>query len=73
MHCRDLQHPDITRAMRDGGLSDEPPEIRCPLCGAECETIYKGGGDIIGCENCIERVDAYDEIMKQEEEKQNSL
>lgn len=61
----DLQHPDITKMMRDGTLyDDEPPEIRCPLCDAECETLYKGGGEVIGCEHCIERVDAYDEIMK---------
>ncbi|MBE7039101.1 MAG: hypothetical protein E7398_00050 [Ruminococcaceae bacterium] len=68
MPCRDLQHPDITKMMRDGTLSDDPPlpEIRCPLCDKECETLYKGGGEVIGCENCIERVDAYDEIMKWE-------
>lgn len=64
----DLQHPDITKVLRDGTLyDDEPIEIKCPLCGEECETLYKGGGDIIGCENCIERVDAETELYKQAE------
>ena len=26
----------------------------CPVCGKECELIYKSAdGDIVGCDNCI--------------------
>lgn len=34
---------------------------RCPMCGAECDTIYRDGGvEIVGCENCITFIDAWD-------------
>lgn len=67
MPCRDLQHPDITRVMRDGTLAnDEPPEIECPVCGYECEIFYKAGGEIIGCDQCIEVVGAAEEIDRME-------
>lgn len=59
MHYRDLEHPDITRVRRDG--LPEAPDIHCPMCGAECETFYKGDGQIIGCENCITKVEAWEE------------
>ena len=41
----------------------DPPEIiypRCPICGEECETIYRleKTAEIIGCENCISEHDA---------------
>ncbi len=32
----------------------------CPICGAECEKIYKWAGEIVGCEECIEEVDAWE-------------
>lgn len=43
----------------------EPPEEtnppRCPICGEETDTFYKGHyGDIIGCDNCVKAVDAWD-------------
>lgn len=42
----------------------EPPEQnmpRCPECGEECETIYRGrDGQILGCENCVDALNAYD-------------
>ena len=44
---------------------DEPPEYKvpnCPICGWETDVLYrnKATGDILGCENCIEEVDAWD-------------
>lgn len=32
----------------------------CPVCWQECETIYRfrDTGDVIGCDECIEAVDA---------------
>ena len=35
---------------------------RCPICKAECDTLYKNKyGKTFGCENCVETVDAYEE------------
>ena len=34
----------------------------CPVCGDECEKLYKDcSGEIFGCENCVEEVDAWEE------------
>ena len=30
----------------------ERPYPRCPVCDENCETIYKIGTDIIGCDMC---------------------
>lgn len=42
-----------------------PPEpdikvYRCPVCGAVCEKIYRNAEEIIGCDECVEKVDAED-------------
>ena len=42
----------------------EPPEPEaapcCPCCGEECETLYRDrAGLIVGCENCMETLDAF--------------
>lgn len=43
-----------------------PPEYgeeswpRCPVCGATTDTFYRNEqGDIVGCEECIHYVDAW--------------
>ena len=34
----------------------------CPCCGWECNTLYRArGGEIVGCENCIDTLDAVDD------------
>lgn len=43
----------------------EPPEPEaepiCPCCGEECETLYLDrAGFIVGCENCMETLDAWE-------------
>ena len=41
----------------------DPPEYHepeCPVCGEECEIIYKQDGKVIGCDQCIDSEDAYD-------------
>ena len=43
----------------------EPPEPEaapcCPCCGEECETLYRDrAGLIVGCENCMETLDAWE-------------
>lgn len=32
----------------------------CPICGEECETIYKDAqlGNIIGCDECVDALSA---------------
>lgn len=33
----------------------------CPICREECDTIYTDvTGNVIGCENCVSRNDAWD-------------
>ena len=52
-----------------------PPERDmpvCPECGEECETYYRDGtGRIIGCENCIDKLDAYFYKEEMEETERN--
>lgn len=34
----------------------------CPVCGRETDTFYKDkDGDIVGCDECIRSVDAWEE------------
>ena len=49
-----------------------PPAVRyphCPVCGDECETIYKKGAEILGCENCIAADNAWEEPACMEEDR----
>lgn len=37
----------------------EDPEVICPVCGCDCRTYYRTlNGEIVGCDECIETVDA---------------
>lgn len=52
-------HPDIRRMEREG-YPDEPPVV-CPVCGKECETLFKDwNGDIVGCDNCITQINYWE-------------
>lgn len=55
-------HPDIREAEAYGMPPyDDGPEPTCPICGAECETIYVDKhGDEVGCDKCISTVSASD-------------
>ncbi len=33
---------------------------RCPICGDECETVYKVAGYVVGCDNCTETQSAWE-------------
>ena len=53
-------HPMIANMERTGHPDGKEPEpVLCPLCGGECETIYriKKDREIVGCDLCIERID----------------
>lgn len=56
-------HP-VIRNMERTGYPDgkEPAEYRCPVCGKECESIfkYKATGEIVGCDKCIDCVDPWE-------------
>ena len=58
-------HPTIKNCENTGYPDGrELQEPMCPRCGRECETIYyDSNGDIVGCENCIECWDAWDELL----------
>ncbi|MBQ9196968.1 MAG: hypothetical protein IJ157_06955 [Clostridia bacterium] len=48
--------------MEHFGAARREQEPRCPVCGAECEWIYRYRGlDAAGCERCLERTDAWKE------------
>ena len=56
-------HPSIANALATGYPNGAEPEAyRCPLCGKECECVFKhkASGEILGCENCIESIDPYE-------------
>ena len=56
-------HPVIQNMERTGypdGKEHTYPH--CPVCSAECDTIYKNSdGDIVGCDECISTADAWEE------------
>lgn len=51
--------PAIQRAEKYGTGGVEPI---CPVCGMECETVYKDCyGEILGCDCCLTAYDACEE------------
>ena len=43
---------------------DEPI---CPICGESCNELYTDkNGDIIGCDNCVSTIDAWEWLQDQE-------
>lgn len=52
--------PDIRRTEATGYPHEDKSPI-CPVCGETCDTIYRGkDGDAVGCNKCVEAVDAWD-------------
>lgn len=54
-------HPEIKRLMRTGesGAGQYP---RCPVCGNECEYIYRSkAGFLVGCDECVTKHDAWED------------
>lgn len=51
-----LEHPEVARALRTGYPRPMPPAPICPVCGAECEWVFKTWqGEIAGCDECLEK------------------
>lgn len=62
-------HPVIAACMRTGSPPGmEPREYCCPVCGAECETIYQDSiNQVVGCDVCLSAKDVYDYYEEMEE------
>lgn len=55
-------HPVIRNMEQTGYPDGKEPEIPiCPMCGQEADDIYRNtdNGEIVGCDNCIERLSAW--------------
>ncbi len=51
--------PWIRDAEPDG--PPEPKPVYCPVCESECSEIFFGPtGDVVGCDECISKQDAYE-------------
>ena len=49
----------LSDLLRDVAALFFPP--RCPVCGEECETIYRDRfGTYVGCDICMETKDAWE-------------
>ena len=59
-------HPDIVNCELYGYPDGPRKWPICPVCGEECAIFYKSGGEIVACENCIEVVDAWEELEDDE-------
>ena len=58
--CQVRDHPDIEKLMRTGetGSGKYP---HCPICGAECETLFRDkSGVVFACDECVEKQDAWE-------------
>lgn len=51
----------VKKAVEQFGMPVREAPI-CPICGSECDTIYKDARDgiVVGCEVCVKAYDAWD-------------
>lgn len=49
----------MTNIERWGYPTPEPVHPVCPVCGDECNEYFVQDGSIIGCENCVDKTDAW--------------
>lgn len=57
-------HPAIARAERTGYPGGETYP-RCPVCGEESDTFYKGrDGLMFGCDCCVERLTDWEDLIE---------
>lgn len=63
MSYHDIPDHPVIQNMERTGYPDgkEPTYPRCPICGEDCETMYKDRyGAYIGCDVCVETKDAWE-------------
>ena len=54
----------IIRCAEETGYApwNQPEYPICPVCGNECEKVYKDSyGEIVGCDECLAEHDAWEE------------
>lgn len=55
--------PEIENTISTGYSHGKPKYPHCPVCDSETDIFYKDSmGDVIGCENCISQVDAWEQM-----------
>ena len=56
-----MDHPDITRTLATGYPHGEPTYPHCPICGFECEEVYKDlNGVVFACDECVKKKSAWE-------------
>lgn len=61
-------HPDVAAAQATGyPAGHKELSCICPVCGAEAEEFLLSDGEIVGCNDCITKKDAYEYAIEQEE------
>lgn len=55
----------VARELCGPAIDREPRWPRCPVCHGETDTFYKCQGEIVGCDNCVDPVDAWDETAEE--------
>lgn len=65
-------HPIVQNLERTGYPDGKEPVFPiCPVCGEECDTMYKDRyGAYVGCDACMETVNAWDADICFPEEKE---
>ena len=59
-HPKEENLKKLAQSLKDA-QEQKQHEIRCPICGAEADTIYTDkNGDALGCEWCVSCEDAFD-------------
>ena len=56
-------HPVIRNLERTGYPDGKEPQYpRCPICGEECEIVYRRycDGECVGCNGCLQAKDAWE-------------
>lgn len=55
-------HPAVRNCELTGYPDGREPDYpHCPVCGAECEFIYRAeDSEIVGCDHCILAIDAWE-------------
>lgn len=57
-----MKDDPIIRRMEQTGYGGQRKQPVCPVCGSECEQVYKDVYlEIMGCDECLTEYDAWDE------------
>ena len=61
-------HPVVANLLRTGYPDGRAPrEYCCPVCGAECQTIYTDSTRAaVGCDVCLDAMEAWDYFDEEE-------